>query len=152
MESIMKPWYAILTLAISFACFLLGRYSVEKRIEVVKETDTINEPILEPSYVFDVEEIELPYPVFVYQKGDTVKELDTIYVPLPIQRKVYETDLYRAVVSGYRPNLDSMTIYHKREIIHEKDRRWGIGITAGYGIGKYGLSPYVGIGGFYRIW
>ena len=148
MESIMKPWYAILTLAISFACFLLGRYSVEKRIEVVKETDTINEPILEPSYVFDVEEIELPYPVFVYQKGDTVKELDTIYVPLPIQRKVYETDLYRAVVSGYRPNLDSMTIYHKREIMQEKDRLWGLGITAGYGIGKYGLPPYVGIGGF----
>lgn len=95
----MKAWYAISVLFLCFACFFAGRYSVEKQIEVVKETDTINKPVPEPSYILDVEEIELPYPIFVYQKGDTVKELDTIYIPLPIQRKVYETDLYRAVVS-----------------------------------------------------
>lgn len=43
----------------------------------------INKSVPEPSYILDVEEIELPYPIFVYQKGDTVKELDTIYIPLP---------------------------------------------------------------------
>lgn len=148
----MKAWYTVSILALCFACFFAGRYSVEKRIEVVNETDTINEPVHDPSYVFDVEEIELPYPIFVYQKGDTVKELDTIYVPLPIQRKVYETDLYRAVVSGYRPNLDSITIYHKREIVYQKDRRWGLGVIGGYGIGKNGFSPYIGVGLYYRIW
>lgn len=148
----MKAWYFILALILCLACFLAGRYSVKKRIEVVKETDTIDKPVPDPSYVFDVEEIEIPYPVFVYQKGDTVKDLDTIYIPLPIQRKVYETDLYRAVVSGYRPNLDSMTIYHKREIIYDKDRRWGLGVIGGYGIGKNGLSPYIGVGLYYRIW
>lgn len=148
----MKAWYTVSILALCFACFFAGRYSVEKRIEVVKETDTINEPVHDPSYVFDVEEIELPYPIFVYQKGDTVKGLDTIYVPLPIQRKVYETDLYRAVVSGYRPNLDSITIYHKREIVYQKDRRWGLGVIGGYGIGKNGFSPYIGVGLYYRIW
>ena len=84
----MKAWYTVSILALCFACFFAGRYSVEKRIEVVNETDTINEPVHDPSYVFDVEEIELPYPIFVYQKGDTVKELDTINVPLPMQRKV----------------------------------------------------------------
>ena len=82
----MKAWYAISVLFLCFACFFAGRYSVEKQIEVVKETDTINKPVPEPSYILDVEEIELPYPIFVYQKGDTVKELDTIYIPLPIQR------------------------------------------------------------------
>lgn len=148
----MKAWYTVSILALCFACFFAGRYSVEKRIEVVNETDTINEPVHDPSYVFDVEEIELPYPIFIYQKGDTVKELDTIYVPLPIQRKVYETDLYRAVVSGYRPNLDSITIYHKREIVYQKDRRWGLGVIGGYGIGKNGFSPYIGVGLYYRIW
>ena len=102
--------------------------------------------------MLDVEEIELPYPIFVYSKGDTVKELDTIYIPLSIQRKVYETDLYRAVVSGYRPNLDSMIIYHKREIVYQKDRRWGLGVIGGYGIGRSGFSPYIGVGLYYRIW
>ena len=148
----MKAWYAISVLALCFACFFAGRYSVEKQIEVVKETDTINKPVPEPSYILDVEEIELPYPILVYHKGDTVKELDTIYIPLPIQRKVYETDLYRAVVSGYRPNLDSMIIYHKREIVHQKDRRWGLGVIGGYGIGRSGFSPYIGVGLYYRIW
>lgn len=148
----MKAWYTVSILALCFACFFAGRYSVEKRIEVVNETDTINEPVPDPSFLFDVEEIELPYPIFVYQKGDTVKELDTIYVPLPIQRKIYETDLYRAVVSGYRPNLDSITIYHKREIVYQKDRRWGLGVIGGYGIGKNGFSPYIGVGLYYRIW
>lgn len=148
----MKAWYTVSILALCFACFFAGRYSVKKQIEVVKETDTINKPVPDPSFLFDVEEIELPYPIFVYQKGDTVKELDTIYVPLPIQRKVYETDLYRAVVSGYRPNLDSITIYHKREIVYQKDRRWGLGVIGGYGIGKNGFSPYIGVGLYYRIW
>ena len=41
------------------------------------------------------------------------------------------------------------TIYVTEKV---KARRWGIGITAGYGIGRDGLSPYVGIGGYYRIW
>ena len=63
----MKAWYAISVLFLCFACFFAGRYSVEKQIEVVKETDTINKPVPEPSYILDVEEIELPYPIFVYQ-------------------------------------------------------------------------------------
>lgn len=36
----MKAWYAISVLFLCFACFFAGRYSVEKQIEVVKETDT----------------------------------------------------------------------------------------------------------------
>lgn len=51
----MKAWYAISVLALCFACFFAGRYSVEKQIEVVKETDTINKSVPEPSYILDVE-------------------------------------------------------------------------------------------------
>ena len=148
----MKGRHVILAFALCIICFFCGRYSIKKQIEVVKDIDTLNNPVPDPSFVFDIEEIEIPYPVFVYQKGDTVKVVDTVYVSLPIQRKVYETDLYRAVVSGFIPSLDSMTIYHKREIIYQKDRRWGIGVIGGYGIGKQGLSPYIGVGLYYKIW
>lgn len=90
------------------------------------------------------------FPMDAIVKKDTIK--DTVYINIPIQRKTYQTDDYRAVISGYRPNLDTMTIYHKREIIYEKSRRWGLGITAGYGLSKDGFSPCLSMGVFYRIW
>lgn len=34
----------------------------------------------------------------------------------------------------------------------KKPRRWGLGITAGYGFGKDGFSPAVVAGISYRIW
>lgn len=32
------------------------------------------------------------------------------------------------------------------------NRRLDIGVTAGYGIGRSGLSPYIGVGVYYKIW
>ena len=76
-----------------------------------------------------------------------------MYIPVPITQKEYRTEDFRLSISGYKPNLDYIEIYRKTEQITKVvDRRFGIGITAGYGIGRNGLSPYVGIGGFYRIW
>ena len=98
----------------------------------------------------DVGEVERPFPMDAIVKKDTIK--DTVYINIPIKRKTYNTDDYRAVISGYRPNLDTMIIYHKKEIIYEKSRRWGIGLTAGYGVGREGFSPYLGAGIYYRIW
>ena len=40
-------------------------------------------------------------------------------------------------------------IHHTVKI---KPRRWGLGITAGYGFGKDGFSPAVIAGISYRIW
>lgn len=48
---------------------------------------------------------------------------DSALVEIPIERKVYEEDsLYRAVISGYQCNLDSLTIYSTTNTItiHEK--------------------------------
>ena len=103
-----------------------------------------------PQYIVDVGEVEIPFPMDAIVKKDTIK--DTVYINIPIQRKTYSTDDYRAVISGYRPNLDTMIIYHKKEIIYEKSRRWGIGLAAGYGVGREGFSPYLGAVVYYRIW
>ena len=67
----------------------------------------------------------------------------------------WENDTEEVVkVSGHNPSLDSIDIFQKTAYMTKRQpaRRWGVGVTAGYGIGKHGLSPYVGIGGFYRIW
>lgn len=148
----MKPWHVILILALCFICFIVGRRTKKAGILRVEKMDTLEIPVPVPVQEIEIGEVEIPYPIFLYRKGDTVRIPDTIYVPVPISRKTYETGDYKAVISGYMPNLESMTLYRKKEVVYEKERRFGIGITAGYGIGRNGLSPYLGIGGYYRIW
>ena len=93
---------------------------------------------------------------------DTIRIQDTLFVPVPIETKVYEDSLYRAEVSGYRASLDRLEIYQQERIITQtipvqvKERkRWGIGVQAGYGVstpnGKPVLSPYIGIGVSYDL-
>ena len=93
---------------------------------------------------------------------DTIRIQDTLFVPVPIETKVYEDSLYRAEGSGYRASLDRLEIYQQERIITQtipvqvKERkRWGIGVQAGYGVstpnGKTVLSPYIGIGVSYDL-
>ncbi len=93
---------------------------------------------------------------------DTVKILDTIYVSLPLEQKIYSGEDYRAWVSGYRPSLDSLQIFRTSiEVTNQVERaaaknsHWTFGVQAGYGIvatgGKVGPGPYVGLGVTYRF-
>lgn len=83
-------------------------------------------------------------------------ERDSMAVEIPITQKRYDGDDYRAYVSGYEPNLDSIFVFPKTTVIHERSKppnKWHIGITGGYG---YGLKskqaePYIGIGITYSI-
>jgi hypothetical protein len=154
----MKSRNAILILILCFLCFLTGRYTKKAEIESVCKTDTfihvdtIRDSIPYPVYETLIETIPEPFPVYITQGGDTIK--DTIYVNVPITSKEYKTDDYCLSISGYKPNLDYIEVYRKTEQITKmgKSRLFGVGVVAGYGIGKYGLSPYVGVGGYYRIW
>lgn len=81
---------------------------------------------------------------------------DSVTVQIPITQRVYETDRYRAVVSGYQPSLDDLLIYQPTQVVRIKDKpkRWGIGVQVGYGItvGKQPqFSPYIGIGVSYNL-
>lgn len=150
----MRVGHVLGVLLLCFISFLFGKTCKKKEIihniEIDTVIDTIIQPIPVPQYIVDVWEVEIPFSMDAIVEKDTIK--DTVYINIPIQRKTYQTDDYRAVISGYRPNLDTMTIYHKREIIYEKSRRWGLGITAGYGLSKDGFSPCLSMGVFYRIW
>lgn len=82
---------------------------------------------------------------------------DTATVTIPITQKRYSDSTYTAWVSGYEAQLDSIEVYQRTQTIYNTvtERRkippWGIGITAGYGVGKRGLTPYIGIGVTYRL-
>ena len=81
---------------------------------------------------------------------------DSVSVEIPITQKVYETDRYRAVVSGYKPSLDDIYIYQPTQIVQvkSKPKRWGVGIQVGYGVTLKQtpqFSPYIGVGVSYNL-
>ena len=154
----MKPWKIVLTILLTAAiCSVIG-YSYGRRetwgftpvADTVRIRDTVRDSIPYPVIETVVQEIPELFPVYITLAGDTIQE--PVYIPVPIMQKEYQTESYRAWVSGYKPSLDSIWVYPEKIIIREKPRRWGIGVIAGYGIGHNGLSPYVGVGGYWRVW
>lgn len=153
----MKPWHVIAALAFCLLCFISGYHfrphePLPPGIDTVIVVDTLRERVPYPVYETVIQTVPELFPVYITLGGDTVWE--PVFVPVPITQKEYLADHYHAWVSGYSPSLDSIDVFQKTIYITEKvkARRWGIGVTAGYGIGRKGLSPYVGIGGFYRLW
>ena len=97
------------------------------QVDTVVIVDTIvrEKPVYRYSYIVDT--------VHTYF---TTVEHDSVLVEVPIERKVYEEDsLYRAVVSGWKPNLDSLIIYSTtKEITVTKTinpSHWSLGVTMG---------------------
>lgn len=84
---------------------------------------------------------------------------DSAAVMIPITQKVYQPpdSSYTAYVSGYRPQLDSIFIYPKREIVtintevRGKQKRWGVGVQVGYGVTPHGLEPNISVGVSYNF-
>ena len=121
---------------------------VIERVDTLVRVDTLHHPYPVPVKVRVVDSI--PYPV----PGPT----DTVWVQLPREEKVYEDSTYRAVVSGFMPSLDAIDVY-RREVVIDRDRtvfvqpsKWSVGVQAGVGASKGGLSPYIGIGVQYQLW
>lgn len=86
---------------------------------------------------------------------DSVCVRDTIY--LPRETKVYEDSLYRAVVSGYEPRLESIAVFPQTRYVvlsstERKENKVGVGFQIGLGAGAKGFTPYVGVGLQYNIW
>lgn len=78
---------------------------------------------------------------------------DTVTVPLPIEQQVYGGTGWRAVISGYRPWLDTLMIDRQQltRTIKEPPSRWSIGLQAGYGLTPRGFQPYIGAGVTFRL-
>lgn len=80
---------------------------------------------------------------------------DSAAVVLPITQMVYSDTDYRAWVSGYEPQLDSIKVFPRtvtvRETIYKPPNRFSVGVQAGYGITPKGLQPYIGVGVGVRI-
>lgn len=140
--------------------FLAGWFSrVPARVEdfiekvdtlVVRDTIMRDRPVFVDRYLVRTDTVKLAV-------HDTTLRVDSVLVDVPIERRIYEEDsLYRAVVSGYRPSLDSLLVYRTTTEITKfvpvpVKKRWGVGVQAGYGFSRKGISPYVGVGISYNL-
>ena len=126
------------------------------KIETYRDTITIVKPVPVKETVHD----SILVPVV-----DTMCIRDTVYISLPMERKEYRDSDYVAVVTGYRPELESISVFPITKVvtqtitIHDKSKPkpWGVGVQVGFG-GMYGISsrrvdygPYIGIGFSYNV-
>lgn len=99
----------------------------------------------------------IPYLAWVDHK-DTIYRGDSCYHLR--EYKEYQDSTYYAKVSGVAPRLDEIRVYPRtiyqteyiyRDIV-QKNKRWGIGLSAGYGVGKNGLTPVLAVTVNYNLW
>lgn len=150
------PWiFVILLLIVCVAAWFRPHKSLPA--EMIRDTvecwDTVKESVPYPVYITEIDSYPVLVPVYINQYGDTVHDTVTVFVP--ISQSVYETELYKAWVSGYRAKLDSIEIYNKVQTIYVREqvkkKRWGLGIQAGYGFLPGGSAVYVGVGVSYNL-
>lgn len=149
--------------------FILGRgkkgeVRVKERIktEVVTKYDTIRAAAPKPVHDTIVEWQVARVPIYHFREvTKMIKDTDSVDVTLPITQRMYRDSNYTAWVSGYKPSLDSIHTYNKmvyttrtiERTITKPPRKWGIGISAGYGYGINSklFEPYIGVGVTYVI-
>ena len=131
--------------------------SNNRKEEVIRITDTIT--IIRT----DTIEIIKPQPVIKYRNKivrDTLYSIDSIpvLVDVPIETKVYQDSNYRAIISGYKTELDSIHIFNKNQIqyinkITYKTKKWNISPSVGVGYGAFNkkIDMYVGFSLNYNL-
>ena len=149
----MKRDIVIIVLSLALG-FIAGRGCVktppcgppEVRVDTLTVRDTIvaYKPIVTVRRVVDTMEVPVP-----------VRDTDTVFVQLPREQLEWTDSLATVWVSGYRPAVDSVRHYTATQIITVTERtpapRWALGIQAGVGAGRAGLTPYVGVGVTYNL-
>lgn len=154
----MKDWVRILTnlaFTIAFIIFVLFGWSNKRKVEYreVMVTDTImirdtiritspsptSEVVVRVDTVWLERVIDFASDINVGSK-DSASIKDSVAVPIPITQIHYNDPVYDIWVSGYKPKLDSVSLYCERSAIYHT--------TTVYRPPKIVLSvgPYVGYG------
>lgn len=126
-----------------------GFETIVERVDTLVIRDTI--VAYKPKYITKrvIETEYVPIPEYIERN-------DTIYAVLEREQVVWEDSLARIYASGINPQVDSVMHYRTEKVINhiipvKANPRWGVGIQGGVGVGKGGLTPYVGVGVQYNI-
>ena len=125
---------AILVLGMAIGWLCRGCFHADKTTIAQRDTiiyrDTIREPY--PPEI-SKEVVRTEYVVV----RDTLRIKDTLYLSLPMERRVYGSDDFYAEVTGYKPSLDYIEVFPKTKIITERivERRKMNSLSAGIELG-----------------
>ena len=151
---------ALLILACVFLFgFIIGqKHSQKLPVEPIKvkvDTLVIHDTTMSyiPIYVDRVKLDSAFVPVL-----DTMMIHDTTYVYLEREKVTWRDSLCEVYASGIMASVDSVRHFQEYKYITIETQvpvkvrsHWGLGVNAGYGVGKGGLTPYVGIGISYNL-
>lgn len=151
---------ALLTLACMFLFgFLIGQKHPQKSpVEPIKtkvDTLVIRDTMMchKPIYVDRVKLDSVLVPVV-----DSVKIHDTTFVYLEREKVTWRDSLCEVYASGIMASVDSVRHFQEYKYITIETQvpvkvrsHWGLGVNAGYGFGKGGFTPYIGVGISYNI-
>lgn len=134
----------VVPIVVSLLMFWLGwkfGYELEhaRKPEFTERTDTtyVRDTIVRDSLI-PVEVVKWKTLTEKLAVHDTTFLVDSILVDVPMERKVYQEDsVYYAVVSGFKPSLDTLKVYRETTII-ETTRN-----VTEYKPYKWTLSPFV---------
>lgn len=133
-------------------------YPISADTLIIHDTITIDRPIFQERKIIDtilVTTLETDT-VYLSAKEDYRLIAKPLQVSLPIEQKYYSYDNFDAWVSGFNAQLDSFRVYPKTKMITiekriHRQKKWSLGIHAGYGASKHGLTPYIGVGISYNL-
>ena len=145
-------------------CLLNGWVSchrtTDKKVITITDTLVLTDTIIKfqpkPYKVTIIDTIYLPQqPQQPQQPQKPQKpQIDTLIR----QEVIYKDSTYMAVVGGIEPYLKSIEIYPKTIYVNNNTTttikvrsRFGLGVQAGYGYGRNGLQPYIGVGVQYNL-
>lgn len=79
---------------------------------VIRDTHVIEKPVL-------VEQTSKE--TLLVEVHDTIIINDTVYLALPMEKRVYKGEEYLAEISGYKPSLDLIEVYPKTMVISKTE-------------------------------
>ena len=89
---------------------------------------------------------------------DTMMIHDTTFVYLEREKVTWRDSLCEVYASGIMASVDSVRHFQEYKYITIETQvpvkvktHWGLGVNAGYGVGKGGFTPYIGVGISYNL-
>ena len=158
-----KTTFLVNALLILACVFLFGfrmgqKHPQKSPVEPIKtkvDTLVIHDTTMsyKPIYVDRVKFDSVLVPVL-----DTMMIHDTTFVYLEREKVTWRDSLCEVYASGIMPSVDSVRHFQEYKYITIEKQvpvkvksHWGLGVNAGYGVGKGGLTPYVGVGISYNL-
>ena len=142
----MKNLLYIIVAALAF-CLGWCSHSSSLPVRPIKYDTIMSDPIVVTKVKVDTQYILSPLPYLAWiDHTDTIRTDSCIHLREYIE---YRDSNYYAKISGVAPRLDELrvypeTVYETRFIYRDiisKPKKWGIGLSVGYGVGNNGFTP-----------